>query len=240
MKLSKITYDILKNFASINNNILIQPGDQLKTVNNAEIKLIFAFASVPDTFDKTIGLYDLNEFLSVIDLLGGVSEVDFEFEDKCVLLTSETTKSSVKYWYAAPSTLSYPEKSIKMPTPQVIFEITGSVLSQLRRAASTFGHPMLSIFNTDSAIYAKTFDPDVSSGNTFEMVLYPLDFPLSNNFDFKFNIQNIKSLSFNPSEIVQVNFATLGKGKISQFIGENVTYYVSVDSNSTMNLNENE
>lgn len=238
MKLSESTLSTLKNFSTINNNILIQPGNVLKTVNDAQIKTIFANATVPDTFPEKIGIFDLSEFLNIVNLLGGAEETDFKFESKKVVLSSAKTRSKVQYWYAADTALSYPEKDIKMPEPQVSFEITGSVLSQLRRAASTFGHSTMAFFNTDEWICAKVFDPEVSSSNTFEMDLYELDSPLPVEFNFLFNIQNLKSLAFGHAESIEINLASMGKGKISQFIGEHATYYVSVDSDSVMKEKE--
>lgn len=238
MKLSESTLSVLKNFASINNNILIQPGNLLKTVNDAEIKLIFANATVQDTFPEKVGIFDLNEFLNVVSLLGGAEETNFEFETKRVVLSSQKNRSRVQYWYAADTALSYPEKDIKMPEPQVSFEMTGAVLSQLRRAASTFGHSTLAFFNTDDLICAKVFDPEVTSSNTFEMDICNLAQPLGVEFNFLFNIQNLKSLSFGPTERIKIGLAAQGKGKISQFIGDVVTYYVSVDSDSTMKNKE--
>lgn len=234
MKLSEATLSVLKNFSTINNNILIHPGNVLRTVNDAQIKTIFANATVPDTFPEKIGIFDLTEFLNVVNLLGGPEETDFAFETKRVILSSSKNRSKVQYWYAADTALSYPEKDIKMPEPQVTFEMTGSVLSQLRRAASTFGHSTMSFFNTDEMICAKVFDPEVASSNTFEMDVSTLDEPLPVEFNFLFNIQNLKSLAFGPNETIEINLAAMGKGKISQFIGDHVTYYISVDSDSMM------
>ena len=67
MKLSNSTIEVLKNFASINPNILIEKGETLKTISEA--KNIMAIAEINDTFNVEVGIYDLNEFLSAYGLV---------------------------------------------------------------------------------------------------------------------------------------------------------------------------
>jgi len=64
MKVSNVTQAILKNFASINSNIVINAGSELKTI--AEAKNVLAKATVEESFDTPFGIYDLNEFLGVM------------------------------------------------------------------------------------------------------------------------------------------------------------------------------
>ena len=67
MKLNQTTQDILKNFSEINTNILIKPGSELNTIST--MKNILAKATINENFDKEFGIYDLNEFLSVVSSL---------------------------------------------------------------------------------------------------------------------------------------------------------------------------
>ena len=67
MKLNENTKDILKNFSEINTNILIKPGNQLATIST--MRNIFAKATISESFEKEFGIYDLNEFLSVVSSL---------------------------------------------------------------------------------------------------------------------------------------------------------------------------
>ena len=64
MEISANTVNVLKNFASINGNIVIKPGNKLMTISEA--KNILAEAVVPETFNKQVGIYALQEFLRVI------------------------------------------------------------------------------------------------------------------------------------------------------------------------------
>ena len=67
MKLSNETRDVLKNFASINSNIVFNGGNEIKTMSEA--KNIMSTATVAETFpDNLLGIYDLNEFLGVMSM----------------------------------------------------------------------------------------------------------------------------------------------------------------------------
>ena len=61
MKLSKETLSLIKNYASINNNLLFKPGNTLSTI--AVSNTIMSSSTVAETFPSEFGIYDVNEFL---------------------------------------------------------------------------------------------------------------------------------------------------------------------------------
>ena len=63
MELSNFTMQVLKNFATVNSNVVIQPGNSIMTM--AEAKNILGQATIPETFTQQFGIYDLQEFLNV-------------------------------------------------------------------------------------------------------------------------------------------------------------------------------
>ena len=64
MKLSDKTLVILKNFAGINNSILVKRGDNLRTISLA--KNILAEANINEEFPRDFAIYDLNQFLKTL------------------------------------------------------------------------------------------------------------------------------------------------------------------------------
>ena len=67
MKLSDNTLTILKNFAGINNSILVKKGNKLRTISVA--KNILAEAEItPEEFPRDFAIYDLNQFLNFLSL----------------------------------------------------------------------------------------------------------------------------------------------------------------------------
>ena len=103
MQISKETLEVLSNFASINPNISISPGQQLKTI--AEAKNIMASAEITEDFPQEFGIYDLNEFLSV---LGLVDDPNLDFSEDSVKVLG--SGANVKYFYSQKEMLTTPEK----------------------------------------------------------------------------------------------------------------------------------
>ena len=66
MKLSDSTLAVLKNFAGINNSILVKKGNQLRTISVA--KNILAEAEISEEFPRDVAIYDLNQFLNGLSL----------------------------------------------------------------------------------------------------------------------------------------------------------------------------
>ena len=56
MNLSNDTIAILKNFANINQNILVKPGEKLNTIST--MKNILATASIKESFEQEFAIYD--------------------------------------------------------------------------------------------------------------------------------------------------------------------------------------
>ena len=112
MKLSDHTVDVLKNFASINQNLVIKEGSTLTTMS--AMKNIVAKAEVEESFDKEVAIYDLNEFLASISLFANPV---LEFDEGFVTIKEENNpKNSLKYFYSDPSVVASPNKTITMPS----------------------------------------------------------------------------------------------------------------------------
>lgn len=189
MKISKETLDVLKNFSAINPNLVIEQGNKLSTI--AEAKNIMASCEVAETFDKDIGIYDLNEFLSALSL---IEDPEFVFGDSSVSIKSALT--SLTYRYADKSILTSPERGVNMPEAEVTVELSAEVINQIRRAGAALNHPIVSITTNanDSKLYLQVKDPANSSSNIFQ---HELDaaYDLDTAFDYQFLISNLKLIA---------------------------------------------
>ena len=115
MKLSDHTVDVLKNFASINQNLIIKEGSTLTTMS--AMKNIVAKAEVEESFDKEVAIYDLNEFLASISLF---TSPILDFNEGFVTIREENNpKNSLKYFYSDPSVVTSPNKTITMPSKEI-------------------------------------------------------------------------------------------------------------------------
>lgn len=110
MELTDSTINILKNYATINPNIVVENGNTLKTISVA--RNLFSSTETVEDFPQTFGIYDLNEFLNVLSL---VQQPTLRFESDYVVVSDNTGRSSVKYFFSDPDMLTTPSKSVNMP-----------------------------------------------------------------------------------------------------------------------------
>lgn len=164
MRLSKETYNILKNFAAINSNILIKPGNSLKTVSSG--KNIFVEAKVTEDFDVEVPIWDLNKFLGIISMF---TNPDLEFHDTHVVITNG--RSSVTYYYSEPSLLTVPKSEMKMPNVVTQFELDEKDLNEILKASSVLQVSDLSMSGADGKFVISVDDSSQSTSNNFEIVI---------------------------------------------------------------------
>ncbi len=139
MKLSEHTISELKNFASINQNLVIREGSELQTMS--AMKNIVARSGVEENFPKEMAIYDLNEFLAALSLF---SSPVLEFDEQYVTIKEESNPTnSLKYFYSDPSVVTSPSKTITMPSKEVSFTLNGEDLNKLKRAAGVIQAPDL-------------------------------------------------------------------------------------------------
>jgi len=110
MKLSNDTREVLKNFSTINQNLLVKNGTAIGTMS--AMKNIVAKATVPDTFNNEFAIYDLNEFLSAMSLF---KDPTLAFDEKSVCLNEEGGGSNLTYMFSDPSIVTAPKTDINMP-----------------------------------------------------------------------------------------------------------------------------
>ena len=117
MKLSNHTTSVLKNFATINQNLVIKEGNTITTMS--AMKNIVAKAEVEETFPQEIAIYDLNEFLGALSLF---TSPILDFSENYVMITEENKPSTkMKYFYSDPSVVQSPSKTITMPSEAVSY-----------------------------------------------------------------------------------------------------------------------
>ena len=147
MNLSDKTLTILKNFAGINNSILVKQGNQLRTISVA--KNILAEASIDEEFPRDFGIYDLNQFLNG---LGLHQDPELDFKEESYLNIREG-KRRVKYFFADPQVIiSPPEKEITLPSEDVHFQLETVALEKLLKAAAVYQLPDLSIIGGSGVV----------------------------------------------------------------------------------------
>ena len=186
MKLSEHTVDVLKNFASINQNLVIKEGSTLTTMS--AMKNIVAKAEVEESFDKEVAIYDLNEFLASISLF---TNPVLEFDEGFVTIREENNpKNSLKYFYSDPSVVTSPNKTITMPSKEVSFKLNGENLNKLKRAAGVIQAPDLVLEKKNTDVFLTVKDKKNDTANTFSIDVDTI--ADGSDFKFFFKVENLK------------------------------------------------
>ena len=186
MKLSEHTVDVLKNFATINQNLVIKQGSTLTTMS--AMKNIVAKAEVEESFDKEVAIYDLNEFLASISLF---TNPVLEFDEGFVTIREENNpKNSLKYFYSDPSVVTSPNKTITMPSKEVSFKLNGENLNKLKRAAGVIQAPDLVLEKKNTDVFLTVKDKKNDTANTFSIDVDTV--ADGSDFKFYFKVENLK------------------------------------------------
>ena len=219
MKLSDNTLTILKNFAGINNSILVKQGTKLRTISVA--KNILAEAEIDEEFPRDVALYDLNQLLNI---LSTYPDPNLDFKEESYLAYREGNRRG-KYFYSDPAVIiSPPEKDITLPTQDVCFQLEHSVLSQVLKAAAVLQLPDLSVVGGSGVVKLVVRDKKNDTSHAEEFVVGETD----KEFTFNFKIENIKIIP--GAYDVVVSSKLLSKFTNAKY---NLTYYIALEPDST-------
>ena len=219
MKLSEKTLTVLKNFAGINNSILVKQGTQLRTISVA--KNILAEANIEEEFPRQFGVYDLNQFLNGLSLH---QDPDLDFTEESYLNIREG-KRRVKYFFADPQVIiSPPDKQITLPSEDVHFQLESSALDKLLKAAAVYQLPDLCVVGEAGVVRLVVRDKKNDTSNSYSVAVGETD----KEFTFNFKVENIKIIPGSYDIIVSSKL-------LSEFTNSNynLKYYIALEPDST-------
>ena len=219
MKLTNETINVLKNFSTINQNLVIKEGSDISTMS--AMKNIIAKATVEEKFAKEFAIYDLNEFLSALSLF---SNPNLDFNDDYVVITEDgSSGKSLKYWYSDPSVVTSPTKEVTMPSTEIKFNLSSDTLSEVTKAAAVIGVPDMVLESGELRVTDKKND----TANSYSTQVIDND-DTAENYKFWFKVENLKLLP--GSYDVQVS-----EKKISYFKNSNldIEYFIALEPESS-------
>ena len=219
MNLTDKTLTVLKNFAGINNSILVKEGNQLRTISVA--KNILAEAEIEEDFPRQFGIYDLNQFLNGLSLH---VDPDLDFSPESYLSIREG-KRRVKYFYADPQVIiAPPEKEITLPSEDVHFQLESTSLEKLLKAAAVYQLPDFSVIGEAGVVKLVVRDKKNDTSNSFSVIVGETD----KEFVFNFKVENIKIIPGAYDVVVSQKL-------LSKFTNDtyNLKYYIALEPDST-------
>ena len=219
MKLSNETLTVLKNFAGINQSILVRKGNKLRTMS--VMKTVLAEATVNEEFEKEFAIYDLNQFLNGISLH---EDPELDFQDDNYVVIREG-KRRVKYFFADPQVIvSPPEKEISLPSQDVCFQLEHSQYDKIKKAAAVYQLEDLSVIGEAGVIRLVVRDKRNATSNEYSIIVGETD----KEFTFNFKVENLK--------IIPASYDVVLSSKLlSKFTNEryNLNYYIPMEPDST-------
>jgi hypothetical protein len=167
MKLSDNTFDVLKNFSTINPSISVKAGNVLRTVS--EQKNILAQAVVNESFSMPFAVYDLSQFLGLASLF---EDEDYDFGSSSVTISEGKNKS--------------------LPSVEVEFDLAFDDLKKVVNAANQLGLPEVVVRGADGAVVLVATDTKNPTSNEFS---HDIGVTTDATFDFVFKVENFKFMS---------------------------------------------
>ena len=218
MKLSEQTLEVLQNFSSINQSLLFKKGDVLRTVSPQ--KTVLAEVTVPDTFDKQFGIYDLSQFLSAMTL---IDEAELDLGENSMNINNGNGED-ITYQYADPSMIvTPPEKNLTLPDTDASFTLSETILNKVLNAARVLGLSEIVVEGNGTNITISAGDSKNSSMNNYSQNIEAS----KSVFKHIFKVDNMKMMMLE----YNVEISTKGISKFSTTDGK-VTYYIATESRS--------
>ena len=189
------TIEVLKNFAEINQSLVIEAGDTIKTVS--EQTNVLAKAKLNQSFPQDFAIYDLNKFLGVLSLF---TEPQFEFSEKSVTVQSsvdannfQAGDSVAEYQFANMSLFENEKKilakDIQLPSEDADFRLDEKFFIAIMRAAGVMSLPEIAVVASDGKLKVQANDSKTSVDS------YAVDLgPSDADFRMIFKLENLKLL----------------------------------------------
>ena len=219
--ITEATMQVLKNFATINPNIVIEEGNMLQTISEA--KNVVSKSIVDVEFPKTFGIFDLNEFLAVLNL---IDKPELKFTDNYVTVCDSVGRTNIKYYYSDLDVLTRPTSKVIAPEGDVKFILDRETLSKVRRAAGVLGHNEVSVSCIDNTVCLTVSDKSDSTSNAYSIAV---DGTYNEEqFNFVFNINNLKMIEGDYD-------VSISQKLISHFVNRSskIEYWVALEKTST-------
>lgn len=212
MKLSKSTLAILKNFTSINNGIVFEPGNIIQVVRTNDSQTM-ARATIDTNIEAPFSILDLSQFIGVLSTF---DDPDLVIDKKWLTIVEGGRR--LKYVFGDPRlipTLPYNDPELK--DPLVNFVLTKNDLVQITRLASMLKAPYLSFVSRDRSFAIEATNVKNETDNIYS---HKIDTKVEKDFTLVF--EGNKFDWFLP-----VDMELTVNSRMTKFVGPAITYWTS-------------
>lgn len=223
MNLSPQTQSILKNFASINDNIILAKGSVLRTIKPT--KNLLAEATIVESIPSDAPIYSLNKVLSVLSMY---TTPTLAIGEKTITVQDLAARNKTIMRLCDPAILSAPpNKVISVPDPEVVFTLSDTDYTWIKKMSSCLGVPNILVRSTGAII--ELCIKDVANDASDENCL-ALSEKASAPFSFVFRAENFLFVDGS----YQVSISSKGVAHFKHTT-EPIQYWLSTEQGSTYN-----
>lgn len=223
MKISGETLQLLKNFASINTNILFRPGTTVSTISNA--KNIFAKVDIKEVIPNEFAVYDLNSLLAMLTLM---ENQDVEFGDKSLMVSSD--KGKFEYFYSNPEIVTGAPTNEIEHVSAYKFKLMAEDIQLIMKAAAITSAPTVTIACKQQNVLLSVGDRKNDTASNFKKALGTA----FDAFDVFIAVENLKVIP--DAYEVSVAKTPNGKAKFLHFKHESkqLQYWIACEPGSVV------
>jgi hypothetical protein len=219
MKISENTIKILKNFSTINQGIVVKPGNVLRTISIN--KAILAEAEVDETFETEFGIYDLNKSLSILSL---TNSRDVDFCDECLEFKGLDGKGRIRQRFT-PSNLitAPPNKKMSINDFEITLTIGVDVVNWIFGVANVLKCPNI-------VIKGEGTDIQIVATDVKGVVVDDANVEVSGNADISFSAAiKLENLKIIPQEYT-IDISSKGVCRFTNN-DKSLTYWIAIEQN---------
>ena len=184
------------------------------------MKNIMVKPDIPEEFERTVAIYDLNQFLNCLSLIPGA---EIKLHPTSIVITDGTT--SIDYRYSDPSVIvGPPDKELVLPSEDVCVVLTEDQIESIKKAAAVLQIPDVSLIGDGKNVYLTVRDKKNSGSNTYKVEVGETE----DVFCFNMKVENLKLIAGDYDVIISAK-------NLAYFANHSrpVSYFVAMEPDST-------
>lgn len=225
MKLTKETIATLKNFSAINPGIILKKGNVLITKNMTNV--VYGEATLNQDLEHEIGIYDLNSFLGILNLVG--DEADITVDDRTGNIRVSNDRLKINYPGASAAAIVSPKGRVTPPASDVDYELSNDDLKQLMKMSNQLKVDRLEFLPIDGRLMIKGWE-EIDKNNPNEMFCLDMgEYAGTADFHFFIRKDNMKLVATDFGDY-KLSFT---RRKAVWLASETVSYMIACDLDSS-------
>lgn len=216
MKLSEQTLNVLKNFATINDGLVLKKGKTQKTISPEQTILVEA--ELPEDFPESFGIYDLSQFLGNVTAL---NDPEMTFSRESVIMDDGHMKLN---YYSCSTNLiiSPPDKELVLKKIDVKFDLSAETFKKILRLSLMNNLSNITVLGKQGELRLQTHERKDDTSNFAYTKIADHN---GDDFSVSFKTENLKLI---PDDY-HVEIMIGGFAKFTNKAG-NIKYFIAAES----------